>query len=89
MATPLLKNWSVISRQTRGYALPADQGVALHGNVYGHPRFRDTSIVTTGELVRIETGGGAAVTRSGTYRLGPMHPAYRDWIGRTTGTAPA
>jgi hypothetical protein len=70
-----LENWSVVFSETDPYLAPELQKIALHGNVYGHPRFDDGSSVTTSTIKELR--GELIITNSGSeYELGEVDPEY-------------
>lgn len=77
MTAPVrLERWAVRRpRLSSPYAAPETVGIALRGDVVGHPRRPDGSRVTTSPVVRVS--GRLAWTASGTcYELAEPDPRY-------------
>lgn len=70
-----LENWSIVSVNFSPYTPPELLPKALHGLVYGNPKFADGEEVTTTPIAGVRDG--KAVTRSGSvYELGTVNPNY-------------
>ena len=88
--TARLEGWSVgypePKEQRDFYTPPEGRPVVLHGLIYGHPRFKDGSSVTTAPIVDADgsriTVAGSSSELSERYDvlLGQIHPEYRAWL---------
>lgn len=70
-----LENWSIVVMGTDPYQAPECQTACLHGNVYGHPKFKDGDAINTSAIKRkvgelIETYSGSQ------YELGEIDQEY-------------
>jgi len=66
-----LSNWSI--------AYPCAKDTHLQGEVYGHPRYKDGTFVTTSPVEKAD--GVTITTRSGSvYELGKVEKNYREWL---------
>jgi hypothetical protein len=73
-----LENWSVDASTGNGYLAPELRRPFLIGEIYGHPKFADGSMVRTSIIV--STTGRLVSTASGSvYELGNAHPDYAEW----------
>ena len=76
-----LENWSYGEDpyENSPYMAPELRRKVLHGEVYGHPRFKDGAEVTTSRVVEMNPIEKTAVTSSGThYQLGKPDPEYAE-----------
>jgi hypothetical protein len=75
--TVLLKNWSIIL--DRWYLPPEYKRAHLKGYAYGHPEYKDGTLVKTSIIV--ETEGFLVKTATGTiYLLEDPDPEYILWL---------
>lgn len=72
----ILQNWSLVFRDP--YKAPEIQHPALHGKVYGHPRFEDGSTVTTSSVVGITEDGKIKTYSGSEYELGVVDQKYEE-----------
>lgn len=74
----ILRNWSVIEDDD-GYTAPELRRMVLIGEVYGHPKYKDGSMIKTSVVITSE--GRTIQTKSGTYyRLDEPSQMYLDWL---------
>ena len=72
-----MQNWSTTGTGDL-YTPPEMQKLALQGKVYGHPRYKDGTLLVT---TPIETVKGRQVkTRNTHYVLGRIDPTFRQWL---------
>lgn len=65
---PKLNNWSVVINNSPEFD-------SLHGNVSGHPKIPDGSLVTTSPIAR-SSDDGCIITKNTTYELGEIDSEY-------------
>lgn len=77
---PTLQNWAVV--MTLGpYDAPEAAVARLTGEVFGHPRFSDGTVVQTSRIVSLSTKERKATTKSGTsYDLGEPSADFLRWL---------
>jgi hypothetical protein len=75
----VLQRWSVCN-SSNGYNPPESWSWYLQGRVYGHPdpRFDDGVSIVTSRVLSVD--GRKVTCRSRTYKLGRIHPKYRQWL---------
>ena len=72
-----LENWGMVSIPSHPLQAPEFGIMCLSGEVYGSPKFKDGTNVTTSEIVGKD--GELIVTQSGSkYELGQPHPTYEE-----------
>jgi hypothetical protein len=70
-----LQRWSIIADP---YRAPECQQHYLQGRVYGHPEREDGERISTSCIIGAE--GRVIECRSRKYKLGRIHPDYRQWL---------
>lgn len=70
-----LEKWYIGPRSDGDPYQPPETQPALHGNVYGHPDYKDGTFITTSLLKRVKDG--KVETQSGSlYELGEVATEY-------------
>lgn len=72
----LLEDWC-LSKEQNPYIAPELQVTYLHGNVYGHPRFRDGHPVRTSAIKGLKDGFIETISGS-LYELGKVREDYEE-----------
>jgi len=76
-----IENWCVCGTEEDPYTAPEMQIKRLRGEVYGHSRFEDGTVITSSQLVMIDLKEMRAETASGSYyQLGKMEDPYKRWL---------
>ncbi len=71
----ILNNWSVVYDDRNPYKAPEQRTAHLCGQVSGHERFEDNTIITTSSIKKFD--GELVVTHSGSkYKLGDADEKY-------------
>lgn len=84
--TARIEQWSVVRPPDDWFRPPEAATVCLNGLIYGHPRFKDGTCVTTAPMVdadgtRITVAGSSSeLTERYDVLLGQVHPEYRAWL---------
>lgn len=74
----ILENWIILSVDTDPFAAPETRTTSLHGEVFGHPGFREGQTITTSAIVG-KTAKDEIRTRSGSvYTLGQVRTEYEE-----------
>lgn len=78
---PRLEKWSLIyGEPSSPYQPPELWSKCIQGNVYGHPRFKDGTFVTTSSIETLDVPNKKATTLNTDYELGEVDPAFLAWI---------
>lgn len=72
-----LENWAIVLNTYDPYAPPETQIVVLRGEVYGHPKYADGTLLITTPIKDVV--GNTVRTCNTTYILGIPQPEYVEW----------
>ncbi|RLI71030.1 hypothetical protein DRO91_06060 [Candidatus Heimdallarchaeota archaeon] len=75
-----IDNWSCVPVLDDPYKAPEQRGLALRGNVYGHPlkSIYDGALARTANIK--EVCGRKIKTVNSWYKLGKIDPEYKKWL---------
>jgi len=73
----IMQNWSVTRSYATPYTAPELVSHYLCGEVYGHPRFEDGSIITSSRM--LDTSGNMVETNNTWYELKEPDVTYTLW----------
>lgn len=73
--TAILRNWSVCASFDL-YTPPELQAPRLQGEVYGHPKYLDGSIIVASKVLGYDEKTKEVICFSRRYKLGRINPKY-------------